>query len=231
MAAGDLSADQARYVDLVAQATGLSRAVVVAWVGAESGWGVNKAGHNYLNIGPGRTYSSTGHAAAAAAALINASDYYVGIRAAIPAGGAAQVQAIGASPWGTNGAVLGDVYQQLAGGGAVQTVGLEFVPGIPFPLPESPLPGIKIPGTDKLPGAGVVGDAISGAAGDVAGAVVGALGPILIEAGLTLIFTVAAFAFVAIGVNRLTGGSLKSVFDTVSKTVGAAGGVAKLAAV
>lgn len=133
MAAGDLSPDQTRFVDAMAGATGLNRQVVVAWVGSESGWGTTKGDHNYLNVGPGETYTSAEQAAARAASLVRTSNNYAGIRAAIPVGGAAQVKAIGASPWGTAASLISSVYAQLtgvptspdgAGGVAVKSVSL-----------------------------------------------------------------------------------------------------------
>jgi len=235
MASGDLSPDQTRYVDIVASATGLARLVVVAWVGSESGWGANKAGHNYLNIGPGRTYSSVEVAAANAAGLVNASDYYKGIRAAIPAGPGAQIQAIGASPWGTSATLLNSVYADLSGTPAVQNV--------------SAVQNVNIVSDAAGAVAGAAGNAlgalgglVSGAVGDVAGAaaegatsgmkaVVDALAPVLVGAGLTIVFTVAAFALIALGVNHLFGNSAQDIFEQVSGVVGTAAGAAKLAAI
>jgi hypothetical protein len=230
MAVGDLSPDQARFVDLVAGATRLDRKVVVAWVGSESGWGTNKASHNYLNVGPGRTYPSTELAAANTAALVNASQHYGGIRSAIPAGPAAQVKAIGTSPWGTSGALLGQVYGQLTG----------LAPAGPTATPT-------------VENVNLLSDAASDAAKAAAGLMFGGpLGGLLanstltkgikdltgidlvggvVSAGLTIVFTVAAFALIAMGVNRLTGGGLKSTFDTVSGAVGTVAGAAKLAAI
>lgn len=234
MAAGDLSSDQLRYVDRVASGTRLDRTVVVAWVGAESGWNANKAGHNYLNVGPGETYPSTDQAGARVVGLISASSNYAGIRAAIPAGPAAQIKAIGESPWGTSASVLTSVYQQLASksGGTINiTPVVELVPGIPIPLPDSPLPGIHIPLPDPLQkAADAAGNIVGGAAADVASAVAKAIGPVLLEAGLGIVFTVAAFAFIAMGVNRLTGAPPKGIFDTVSGAVGTVAGASKLAA-
>jgi hypothetical protein len=230
MAAGDLSPDQARYVDLVASETGLARTVVVAWVGAESGWGTNKAGHNYLNIGPGRTYPSTEQAAASVAGLLNSSDVYYAIRAAIPAGPAAQIKAIGESRWGTSAATLTAVYAGLAGGG----------PTIHNVNALSDAAGAAVPGLAPLAGAlgGALGstaqgaaDAVTGAAGSAVADAFKGLVPVVLEAGLGLVFTVAAFAFIAMGVNRLTGAPPKGIFDTVSGAVGTAAGAAKLAAI
>jgi hypothetical protein len=227
MAAGDLSPDQSRYVDLVASETGLARTVVVAWVGAESGWGTNKAGHNYLNIGPGRTYPSTEQAAAAVAGLLNNSDLYYAIRAAIPAGPAAQIKAIGESRWGTSAATLTAVYAGLAGGAG---------PTIQNVNALSDAAGAAVPGLAPLAGAlgGALGSTAPGAADALTGAVADAfkgLVPVVFEAGLGLVFTVAAFAFISLGVNHLFGNSAKDVFNQVSGAVGTAAGVAKLAAI
>lgn len=227
MAVGDLSPDQARYVDIVASATGLARTVVVAWVGAESGWGINKAGHNYLNVGPGETFPSVEQAAARAAGLVNASNRYTGIRTAIPAGPGAQAQAIGASPWGTNPTLLSSVYGQLAG--TTTADGTPTIQDVGFWEDQwqgfLDSFGVTIGGHPEkaLPYLGDAAKAAGGALGLDAGAIVGA--------GLTLVFTVAAFAVIAMAVNRLTGAPPKGVFDTVSGAVGAATGAAKLAAV
>jgi hypothetical protein len=128
MALGDLSPDQARFVDTVAARTGLDDQVVTAWVGSESGWGTTKADHNYLNVGPGRQYGSVDVAAAAAARLVSESPDYAGIRSAIPGGGAAQVAAIGSSAWGTASSTLSDVWRQLSGNPGLSNVSLASNP-------------------------------------------------------------------------------------------------------
>jgi hypothetical protein len=120
MALGDLSAGQRSYRDRVAAGTGLDRTVVTAWIGAESGWGVTKPDHNYLNVGPGRSYPSVAAAADAVVSLIRSSSHYAGIRAAIPRGASAQVEAIATSPWdagryGGDGSRLRTVHDQLTG--------------------------------------------------------------------------------------------------------------------
>lgn len=120
MAFGELSAEQRRYRDRVAARTGLDRDVVTAWIAAESGWQTTKPGHNYLNIGPGRTYPSVNAAADAVAVLVNGSDHYAGIRAARRRSGLHQIRAIGSSPWdagryGGDGSNLERVYRQLVG--------------------------------------------------------------------------------------------------------------------
>jgi hypothetical protein len=233
MAAGDLSSDQSAYVDRVASGTGLARPVVVAWVGAESGWGITKAGHNYLNVGPGETYPDVTRAAARVVGLINGNNLYAGIRAAIPAGPGAQIQAIGASPWGTSATVLAQVYSHLSG----TTVTAAAAAG----------------STGDIQTVSLIGDVASAAAAGVGTVVAGPIGGLLglfggqltkgvkdltgidivgglVTAGLTIVFTVAAFAFIAMGVNRLTGGGVKDIFDTVNGAVGGVAGAAKLAA-
>ncbi|MGH9042668.1 MAG: hypothetical protein ACRDZ3_20830 [Acidimicrobiia bacterium] len=244
MAAGDLSPDQARYVAAVAAATGLNPVVVTAWVGSESGWAVTKAGHNYLNVGPGRTYHNTDEAATSAAALVNASAHYTGIRAAIPIGPAAQIKAIGESPWGTSGATLTRVYSQLVNtlassrqGAAVATpVGFwDWFPTNPIPdigdylsdwLPNFNLPGDATPG-DREPGvlgAGPSGsDIVAGVTG-VAGAAVQAA----IAGAMGIVFAAAALGLIALGLNRLTGTPARERFSQVSQLAGAGAAVAAL---
>jgi hypothetical protein len=229
MAAGDLSPDQSSYVDRVASGTGLDRRVVVAWVGSESGWNVNKPGHNYLNVGPGETYPSVAQAAARVVGLIEGSTNYYGIRAAIPAGPAAQVQAIGQSKWGTNPTALTSVYSQLAGGSGPVVQPVNWLSDAAGAATGAILDPFGLLGA----AGGAVGGAVAGAAGDVAGGVVGEvvkdLGPVLLEAGLTIVFTVAAFALLAMGINQLTGQAPKKIFDTVSGAASTAAGVAALA--
>jgi len=126
VALGELSGDQARFRDIVVSGTGLDSATVTAWIGAESGWNITKANHNYLNIGPGMGWSTVDEAGAATVHLLNTSNYYKGIRDAIPAGAASQIAAIKSSPWDAghyaNGA-LDKIFGSL-GGVAVQTVGV-----------------------------------------------------------------------------------------------------------
>lgn len=217
MALGDLSSDQGRFVDQFAAATGLSRQVVVAWVGSESGWGTTKANHNYLNVGPGESYSSVEQAAARAASLVRTSSNYAGIRAAVPVGGAAQVKAIGESPWGTSAATLTQVYAGLVG---APTAGPTIVP---------------VSLTD------VAGDALKAIGGFVGGnpdaTISGVAGVAkqldlvdkIMSAGLTIVFTVAALALIGLGLNRLTGTPAKERFDQVSGIVSKVGAVAAVA--
>jgi hypothetical protein len=252
--AGDLSPDQTRYVDLVVKATGLERTVVTAWVGQESGWGTNKAGHNYLNIGPGRTYASTEMAAAAAAGLINASSYYVGIRAAIPAGGAAQIKAIGESPWGTIPSRLVETYGSVLQAGlkaaSDPTVQLVATGATTAPADEQKKKddrswwekqwqgfldsfGVTIGGDfDKAkPYIGEAAEAAAGALGEAGKAVGGVLtkelAPLtgmVLKLGLTLIITVAGLAVASMGLNRLTGISPGKAFKEASGVLGTATG-------
>lgn len=152
MAVGDLSSAQRTYRDVVVRGTGLHRDVVTAWIGAESGWDMTKPGHNYLNIGPGRTYPSPKHAANAVVKLISSSGHYGGIRDAIRSGDPArQVKAITVSPWdagryGGDGSRLINVYNQIAGGSAqTTTVAADeddpLAPEIPGPLEIDPETG------------------------------------------------------------------------------------------
>lgn len=229
MSAGTLSADQQRFRDAVAAATGLDRTVVTAWIGAESGWGVTKEDHNYLNIGPGRVYRSTEQAAAATASLIGTSDRYAGIRSAVPAGPLAQVKAIGSSAWGTIASSLAAIYGQLA-----QTP-VDTLTATPVAVFDDKL---RVPGTGvELPNPlawleGQAGDAVSGATGAVVAGVLSFLGPafeLALETGMRLIFTVAGLALVAMGLNRLTGSSLREGYGALNAITGQAGTAAKLA--
>jgi hypothetical protein len=212
VAAGDLSPDQARFVDQVTAATGLDRNVVVAWVGSESVWGSYKPTHNYLNIGPGRTYVSVDQAAAAAASLINGSPNYAGIRAAIPAGPAAQVSAIGASVWGTSGSVLGRVWAQLTG---APTDG------------ATPATSVGLPNPLDVPGA--IGGLVTGKLGKALGLDAVAAG--VLRAGMTIVFTIGALGLIALGLNRLTARDPKALLSQMQGLMGNAGQAAKLAAV
>lgn len=226
MATGDLSPDEARYAALVAAGTGLAPQVVTAWIGSESGWGITKAGHNYLNIGPGRTYPSTEHAATAAAALVNSSSHYAGIRAAIPAGGAAQIHAIGASPWGTSAAVLARVYAQLTGGAgpAVTPVGLR-VPGTPIVIPTSPSEALDAIGDAAGSVLDTAGNVVGAAADPVIDAISTGFGvavDVFLKGAMSLVFATAAFALIALGLNRLTGVPVKERFGQVQQIAGQA---------
>lgn len=144
----ELSATKRDYAGRVSRGTGLDPTVVQAWVAQESGWDGSKAGHNYLNIGPGRTYASVAAAAQAAVQLLH-QDRYAPILAA--RGARAQLDAIVRSPWdedryhntlGPDGQItswLHQTYESIAtlGGGTGQTgVG---VTGVQFGLnPLSP---------------------------------------------------------------------------------------------
>lgn len=208
MALGDLSDDQQRYAQTVASGTGLNPAVVVAWIGAESGWSITKPTHNYLNIGPGRSYDSVDQAAAAVVDLIRNSGHYGGIRAAVPLGAEAQVKAIQDSPWDADhyhGTRLRDTFVALL---------------------DRALHDNTLSDSINEIGAWVAGP-VTDAIGDAIGAVVPDLGDVgrqVLIAGLGLVFTLGAIALIAMGLNRLTNGS---VTDTFSKVAG----VAKVAAV
>jgi len=203
-----LSADEARYVDLVAAGVPLDRNVVVAWVACESGWGVTKPGHNYLNIGPGRSYPTTDAAAADAVAVAHQANMKIGGTTA-----QTQLQSIIASPWDAGhyaGGCLADTYNGL-GAGTVQLVG------------SGPL------GTPCLDPTGITcGDGLVGGLGDAAGSLidwtglgdvldsaVNSLGEVLLTIALGFVFTTAALGLIVLGVTRLTGKPAGEVAGTV----------------
>jgi hypothetical protein len=240
MSAGTLSVDQERFARTVAELTGLDPVLVRSWVGAESGWGVTKGSHNYLNVTNGGTsrgfaaYPSVDIAASRVAQLLNTSSYYAGIRSAIPAGGLAQAKAIAASPWdaghyGGDGSRLTAVYAELAG------------------KPQGELADWN----DRIPGSGLVGDALDaipnpldlltnplGAVGDAAGdalssALMKVLKPLLqgsMSIGLTMVFLVFALVLIGMGLNRLTGINAGDVVNA-GGTASTVAGAAKLAAI
>lgn len=124
MTLGQLSPDQVRFRDQMVARTGLAGDVVTAWIGAESGWNTTKPGHNYLNVGPGRRYTSPEQAAASSAGIIVSDPRYAGVAKAAQQGPYTQVAAIVASPWdaghytpkdGPAGSKLTKVYDQLTG--------------------------------------------------------------------------------------------------------------------
>lgn len=221
--AKSLSPDAARYAGLVASGTGLDPTVVTAWVAAESGWDITKPSHNYLNVGPGRTYPSTDQGATAAAALVNTSSNYAGIRASKTAGGWAQVQAIGGSKWGTKLASLGTIYQQLAGPGgpglvAVDPDGYTLKERIGIVDPLSPSEMLDVTANVATGLVTGVADVAKNAMLDGVAKIVDAFAAQL----LGLVFTAAALALIAVGLNRLTGTPAKERFGQVSKLVGGA---------
>lgn len=211
MAVGDLSAAQAEYAGRLAAATGLDRRVAIAWIGAESGWGITRPGHNYLNVGPGRTYPSVAEAAAAAARLVNTSGLYAGIRQAIGRGPRAQLDAIVRSPWdagryeatiGPDGQVtslLHRVYDQLTGGGGVISVQLpgadEFLPG-----------GDLNPVTPGFPLTPLIPDSLQGRAGSALGRLLGVTGAgeEAMVVALTVLFTAAALGMLLLAAWRIS---------------------------
>ena len=218
MAAGDLSADQRTYVSSVVRGTGLDRDVVVAWVGAESGWNVTKPSHNYLNVGPGERYSSTAGAAARAVALITTSSHYAGIRKAITSRDpVAQVRAIEASPWdaaGYSGGRLMATYESVvrAGGGTVDARSdgrSSSDDGGPDPedLILGPVAAWIVDQTD---GEGIAGRAIRSLLGG------------LVPVALTVVFVVAALALIALGLYIFTKPEQESVKDAAGRIVGLA---------
>jgi hypothetical protein len=230
VAVGDLSPDQARYVDQLTAGTGIDRSVAVAWVGSESGWGVNKPDHNYLNIGPGRQYGSTDAAASAAASLITSSSLYQGIRSAIAAGPGAQVAAIQSSPWDAahyGGHRLADVYASVIHSPNSQgnLTGPSGVLQTGFSLGDL-AKGALIPGysvLSHLPGiGGVVGSATDKVVNTVVSAAAGAL--------LQLVFVAAALGLIGLGLARLTGNDARDMFNRANEIKNQAGQAAAIAA-
>lgn len=239
MALGTLSPDQDRYASSVATATGLDPSVVRAWIGAESGWGTQKPGHNYLNVGPGETYQSVDQAAARVVGLLTSSHYYQGIRDAIPAGAAAQVKAIEQSPWdaghyGGNG--LETIYGQLGATSAGTTTAAgtgAAALGQIFGKPSTgdvgaagtTEAGFKVPGWVPFIGGW---DPIGGAA-QAAGSVVTQATEGAFVMFLTLMLTGAGLGLIALGLSRLSNKPLKEHIDNVQKTAGTVAQVAALA--
>lgn len=108
---GPLAPEQKRFVKGVAKHTKLSpRAVAAQALAEESGPAAASyeasGEHNYLNIGPGQHYGSNREAVKETSKLLDTSPNYAGIRSTRGKGPQAQIQAIGASPWGTVGSVM-----------------------------------------------------------------------------------------------------------------------------
>lgn len=103
-----LSADQLRFVDRVANLTGLDAGVIAVWVGTVSGWGAERADHNYVGP-PGASWRDTASAAHAAAATLGP-----GARMAAPLGPPQQIAAIAKSPFNVSEPALLDAWH-LAG--------------------------------------------------------------------------------------------------------------------
>lgn len=207
MAVGDLSPDQQSFVSQVAAGTGLAPSVVTAWVGTESGWGVNKATHNYLNVGPNEAFTSTTQAANRVIGLINATPTYADLKASVPSGAAAQVAAIGSSRWGTDGSVLSQVASQLGVAGSASSSGSA----------ASQATTVSNPLTSWLT------DPVAHAIHD--------LGDTLATMGIGIVFTAAAFGLIALGLMRLVGTSPKQALGMVGNAATAGSMAAKVAAV
>ena len=207
MAVGTLSPDEARFVQQVSTSTGLDPNVVTAWVGSESGWGVYKPTHNYLNVGPGEQFSSVDAAAGRVAGLINTSPTYSGIRSAIPSGAGAQISAIGSSAWGTVTSTLDAVFSELTG--------IKTVKNYSIPIPG--VPDISVP-----------------SAGDVAGALAAPFSAAVSQAGeiaVGLIFAAAAVGLIGLGVAKLTAKPAHETVAVVQDHVGKIQTAAQLAAI
>ncbi len=222
---GTLSPAQLAYAETLATQTGLAPAVVTTWIGRESGWDVTNASNNYLNIGPGYTFSTPQQGAAAAAQLINTSSYYSGIRQAAASGNpTAQIAAIQSSPWdaGHYGGTLSADYQDVLsaagpqGAAAATTTSwwsdilgylggaLSGVPGSSTANGTAP----SNPGTDVLSG-------LSGIATD--------LNPLTWKkTALQIVFVVAALGLIALGVARMFPGVTRTVTTTLAATAKAA---------
>lgn len=214
MSAGTLSSDQQRFADQLGSLTHIDPTVITAWIGAESGWDVTKASHNYLNIGPGRAYPSVDAAAGSTAAMINGSKLYTGIRSAVPAGPIATVKAIEASPWDSthySGGRLANIYTQLAN-----------VPGPGDPIVATPV-GLSIPNPITAIGG------LAGRIGSLFGIDKWAVSALQI--GLQIVMTVAGLGLIALGLSRLTSRDPKGLVEQLQKGVGNVGQAAALAAV
>ncbi len=200
MPVGDLSTDQARFAARVTAGTGLDPRVVTSWVGTESGWNTYKPSHNYLNIGPGRSYASVDQAADAVIGLVRGSSYYGGIVASAAQGPAAQIDAIGSSKWGTKKQTLSDVFADLTGVRVIKDAG-QGAETVDFTLPGW-IPGVggNTVDTPDLPSPGDVLGSISGDISKVAGAVTSQV----LQGALSLVFTTASIALIGLGVFRLT---------------------------
>src|SRR5882672_7181547 len=102
---GPLGPEQKKFVNRVAKRTHLSPRAIGAQAVAEEGNAASteaEGTHNYLNIGPGRSYPTLQSGVRETSKLLNTSDYYAGIRASRGKGPIAQVKAIGDSPCGTS---------------------------------------------------------------------------------------------------------------------------------
>lgn len=199
----DLSGDAQTYANAVSAATGLDSRVVTAWIACESGWGITKPGHNYLNIGPGRTYPDVGSAARDVAATLN-NGLYGDVLAA--SGGPAQLAALKASPWDAghySGGCFDQVYASLAGtGAAVAATSTAQLAGWGLP---------SIPGVDSV--LGFFADAFD------LDAIFGQVLVVVVSG----VFLTAAFGIIVLGLNRLTANSatrqrIEQVGGTVAQT-------------
>lgn len=185
MAVGTLSPDQQTYRDAVAAGTGLDPRVVTAWIGCESPWGLDKPGHNYLNVGPGRDYPDVATAARDAIATVHNGLYPDVLNATT---GAAQAAAIAASRWGT-GSCIERVYDELAGTAGTATYA-------------------SITGTGV---SGIVNSLAIGpkALGDIIGGALDldSIFDQVLVVVVSGVFLAAAFGLVILGLNRLTANS------------------------
>lgn len=219
MAVGDLSSGAATYGATLASLTGLSPAVITAWLGAEEPWGSTDSTNNYLNIGPGYTYSTPQQGAQAAAALINNDSDYAGIKAAASQSPEAQISAIEASPWDVGGynGQLGTVYSQVVA--SRPTASLDSITSW-----FTPFGGITNLGKalGKAPGeaASALGSAAAKGAAEGVKSVLSSSA--IQKALLTVAFVGAALGLIILGLTRLFPGVTRTVTSTVGSFVGGA---------
>ena len=206
-----LSNDAEVYRNAVVAATGLDSRLVTAWIACESGWGITKAGHNYLNIGPGRSYPDVATAARDVVSTLHNGLYGPVLAAQGPQ---AQAEALKASPWDAghyaNGCLDSVLADLIGGGGAAPAAMLtasRTLPSIPNPIDV---------GKSLL---GTVSDALD---------LDELLGQVLTVV-VTGVFITAAFGIIVLGLNRLTANS--ATRQRIEQIAPEAAQVAALAAV
>lgn len=137
---GDLGPEQRKFVRGVAKATHLKSRTIAAQARAEEGNAAQTEAeetHNFLNMGPGIRYSSLKEGVRETAHNYNTAPYYEGVRATRGAPAKVQVDAIGASPWGTDPTLI------------KQTLGEVGFKGKPNPRAERKLARVKAEAKEK----------------------------------------------------------------------------------
>jgi len=222
MSIGQLSSGAAAYGAELSSLTGLSPSVVLTWLGAEEPWGYSDPSNNYLNIGPGNSYSTPQQGAAAAASLINTSSDYAGIAQAAKSGTPQdQIAAIESSPWdaahynGTLGTLYDQVTSALSSAGATLT-GFNWI--APSGTAKSVNNGIDHAAKSALGGAAGEAKKAAGAAASA----VGLSGSSLEHALLTIAFVGAGLGLIVLGITRIFPGVTRTVTSAVGKAAGAA---------